>query len=933
MPNLVANSSFEQGPDLGGSAEGWAVPSIPDGGVNRAVAARARTGKVSHQITVPAEAKLAWYQTNQVVPGAVSGRTFTLSVYIQTDDARDGSGAYSSINCFDGTDKRIGVFDAPTKVSGTVKDWRRQTVTATIPKGTVRTIVILTLYGHGTAWFDDVQMEEGAKPTEYGPSAADQEAQRQLEQEHGAAEAVLRGMKVKPDQRGVVAIFRDTIAADGCASSPERFGKWLEEAGYAPVYLNAEQLANRFVLRGPARHMAGAPVTFDLLVLPYGGAFPASAARAVKTFLQQGGAFFSTGGYAFDTQLIRYDGRWFRPQDLPMPSTPTTPVLSFEDGKTGEWSLGSDAQGQKPALAIVPGSVALVASNQWHKALEFTVKPLHLWATASVSVGERLPNDWAVTRFWAKGDANTPKMVVEWTEKDASRWKTSVALTAEWKEYVLGLSDFTYWHDNPSVGRGGPGDHLRPGQTARFMVGVALDIVAQDQAHTFWIADLRVQADPLAALRTPPPCLNTRTAKIRDAMWPTPEQIPVFDPAHTLRWVHSAKAAPGQFIVPADMELKGAFEGYSAVGMLSNQGHGFGPNLSRLVPILEARDRFGRYRGPLGSVMHTYDGQYAGASWAFFGVTNKDIFGAWAPHGREIFLDTVANLMRRVYLHDTDTEFSSYRAGETMTLRTRVSNFGRRPAQAEARIELATPEGAVLFSRVCALSPQPGATEAVAVECPVPPTGPDLCLVRATLLLDGKPMDVEENAVSLWDEQADRPSGPVQRRDAYFTLSGRAIFPVGCQTYWGQNGSVTARSPLAFERDFAMMEDYGLHFSRAFIPFKTDSDRRQSDAMVQLAQKHRILLYHTPNLHNTALPDELAEEAEQAREIGARYRAVPWMMVDICNEPSLKVDDEKLVAAFNDFLKQRYGTTERLRQAWGPNAPEIGKAKPEKLIY
>jgi len=34
-------------------------------------------------------------------------------------------------------------------------------------------------------------------------------------------------------------------------------------------------------------------------------------------------------------------------------------------------------------------------------------------------------------------------MVIEWTEKDASRWKTSVALTADWKEYVLGLSDFT----------------------------------------------------------------------------------------------------------------------------------------------------------------------------------------------------------------------------------------------------------------------------------------------------------------------------------------------------------------------------------------------------------------------------------------------------------------------------------------------------------
>ncbi len=158
---------------------------------------------------------------------------------------------------------------------------------------------------------------------------------------------------------------------------------------------------------------------------------------------------------------------------------------------------------------------------------------------------------WAVTRFWAKGDADTPLMYMEWHETDGSRWKAAVPLTTQWKEYALNAADFAYWHDNPSVGRGGYGDHLRTENVSRLLIGVALDIVARDKPHTFWIDDLAVQGDPLSELRLQPPCMNTRAAPIRDAMWPSPQQIPVFDPSHPLEFVRAAKASGSQFVVPA----------------------------------------------------------------------------------------------------------------------------------------------------------------------------------------------------------------------------------------------------------------------------------------------------------------------------------------------------------------------------------------------
>lgn len=933
--NLVFDSSFENVIGAGTLAEGWNSEGTPAGGDNSVTDAKARTGRFSHRLVVPDAAPLNWYQVRQSVPGLRPGQTVTLSVYVATDSVRDGSGAYCSLNCFTPSGDRVGVFDAPTKTTGSTNGWQRQTVTATIPVRTTEVVIILTLYGHGTAWFDDVQLEEGAQATDYAISRVDTEAAERSAAQRQQAETLAKDLRVQAGKLGTVAILKDNLPPDGYASSPERLGQWLRDGGYGVCFVNAEQLGNPFILRGPASGEQGGPLpAFDLLVLPYGGAFPALAAKTLKSYLRQGGAFLSTGGYAFDTLLVQNGEKWFRPQDLPAPTGASTTILNFDradDAAQGKWNLGSDAGGAKPALRAVPGRTAA------EQALEFAVNPLGIWATASYNVQDRLPapeatggRQWTVTRFWARGDANTPKLAFEWDEADGSRWKANLPLTTQWKEYVLTPGDLTYWQDNPSVGRGGAGDRFRPEGARSVQVGVALDIVEKDRPHSFQIANLRVQADPLQDLREPPKCLNTRVAKIRDAMWPDPDQIPVFDPSNRLEFVTLARSALGQFVATG-VPWKGDFTGYSATAMLSNQGHGFGPNLSRLVPLLQATDRFGRNRGLLGSLVYHYDGFYRGSAAAFFGVNNHDLFSGDYPQARELLINTAEALTRRVFLHDTDTEFSSYRPGETVRFRTKISNYGRKDAKAQVGLSFDGQDGQPVTLPAREVVLKAGATEDVSFEWPVPTkyTG-SLCRFRAALSLDGQQVDREENAVVIWQGGA-APVARLAHNGPYFAFGDRPIFLLGSQTYWGQNGSVTARSPLAFARDFTLMQDYGLHFSRLFVPFKTDSDRRQSDAMVQLAQQHRVVFYHTPNLSNTIAPAELAEETAAAKTIGERYREVPWLAVDICNEPTVAVEDAKLAAPFNDYLRERYQTTEALRQAWGAPDVELGQVKLEPL--
>lgn len=943
--NLILNSGFEDAAGDGVIAEGWSVPETPAGGRNCVTDAVAHSGRFSHTLVVPEASPVTWYQVRQNVPGLRPGTTVTLSVYVRTEKVRDGAGAYCSLNCFAADGQRIGIFDAADKLQGTSDGWVRQFVTATVPPGSVESVVILTLHGHGAAWFDDVQLEEGAQPTAYRLSAADEEAARLAEAQRAEAERLAPSLGLRPGARGHVAILRDDLPPDGCASDPVRLGSWLQDAGYGVAYLNAAQLSNPFVLRGPLGQAASdlAP-PFDLLVLPYGGAFPASAARALKSYLRQGGAFLSTGGYAFDTQLVRYQDRWFRPEDLPRPDGPSVTVLDFDDpGAPGSnlaaWYTGSDSGAPKPVLRLVPGREGA------GRALEFSVSPMGMWATASVDLSGHLPapeatggQQWTVTRFWARGDADTPKLALEWDEADGSRWEAHVPLTTEWKEYVVTAAQLKYWPDNPSVGRGGVGDRFHPERAQRLLVGLDMEIAARARPHSFQIDDLRVQADPLAELREAAQCLNTRFATIRDAMWPRPDQIPVFDPSHPLRWVRAARPAPGQFVV-TDGVWDGPLDGWAAVAMLSNQGHGFGPNLWRLVPLLEATDRFGRNRGAAGAILYGYDGYYRGAAAAFFGVTNRDLFGPDCRGAQALLCNTVDALLRRVYLHETDTEFSSYRPGETVRFRTRVANHGREDrhvqvcleAFAESPGEDGPAEPAFAATRDLAL--MSGATQELCFEWrPPQDSAASLYRFHATALVDGRPVDREENAVVIWRDNPPSALPPLTRQGPYFALGDRTAFLMGCQSYWGQNGSVTARSPLALKRDFAMMQDYGLNFSRLFVPFRTEADRRQSDAMVQLAQQHHIVFYHTPNLSNTVAPGALAEQRAISRAIGERYARTPWLVVDVCNEPSVPTSADWLVAPFNDYLREQYGTTEALQAAWGADdTVALGTVKPQAL--
>ena len=883
-PNLLENGGFDFYGGREAKADGWQashtshMTCVADAAVCRSPAAALR-------ISVPDDAPVDWYAASRAVLPLKSRATYTLSAWIRAERVRDGAGAYVSLNFFDSQCKRLAYSDSSAKATGT-GDWRLITSTGTVPDGASTMKALLTLHGRGTAWFDDVQVECAPAATAFQPAAADAVRRAAEAAEARDAAAWFAALQPRPAGRARIAVLAMDAppSPTACPSDPATLAAAFAAAGHAAFAVAPEQIANPRFLD---------PAEIDLLVLPCGDAFPAAAHRALVRYLQQGGAFLSTGGYAFDRPLVRAGGAWLDPESLPIPDAPLT-LASPQDAAA--WRPSTNRR-EGPALRAVAGPGGL-------SGVELSTPGLTGWDTAGLSgFAGRLPAGWSVTRFWAKGDAQTTRMWIEWAEADGSRWHKAVDLTTEWREVRLTPAQFAYWQDNPSVGRGGTADCFRPSAAAHISFGVAADIAERNQPHTVALAGLGVQADPLADVRIPPPRINTRWARIRDALWPEAQQIGAFDSAFPLREVSATAPDAAQAVVDA-FTLKAPLAGYSATAMLGLNGHGFGPNRSRWVPLLACSDADGRPRGHAGAVIHHFSDCYAGSSWACFGVTNRDLFAAGSPALKQVLLPAADALLRRLYVHESEAAYACYRAGETATLRTRVSDFGRGPHTAEVRF-VVTPDGS---SRPCATLARPaavkrGETLAVEAQWPLPAKPADFYRVAVELWENGRRLDVEEAAFAVWSPGV-VARGPAFAKDgSRFLLDGRPQFLTGCQTYWGQNGSVTARSPLAFDRDYRATRDCGLRWIRCFVPFKTEEDKRISDAMVQLAQKYGFVFYHTPNLSNTADPETLAQQQRTAREIAERYRDVPGFAVDICNEPSFHSDDAALVKSFGQPAK------------------------------
>jgi len=175
----------------------------------------------------------------------------------------------------------------------------------------------------------------------------------------------------------------------------------------------------------------------------------------------------------------------------------------------------------------------------------------------------------------------------------------------------------------------------------------------------------------------------------------------------------------------------------------------------------------------------------------------------------------------------------------------------------------------------------------------------------------------------------------------FVTAEGKPFVPFGVNYYRPRTGwapQLWKKFDIeATRRDFVRMKELGVNCVRVFIsygsfyqePGKLDPEGlAKFDAFLKLAEEQGIYVHPTGPDHWEGLPewargDRFAEEGLLAateafwRLFAARYsgRAVLFAY-DLRNEPEIGWDGPMMMKKWNDWLSGKYGTGEKLAQAW-----------------
>jgi hypothetical protein len=447
----------------------------------------------------------------------------------------------------------------------------------------------------------------------------------------------------------------------------------------------------------------------------------------------------------------------------------------------------------------------------------------------------------------------------------------------------------------------------------------------QNATGTVWAGGFKLEH------RSPQIRINTAEGFPQDELRITQKQIGIFDADFRLKRVSSLHPAMEQSILPAGSKaaLEGDFEGYAATSVT-------GMHQARWIPVLEAHDSLGRKRGAAGALVHHMRGNYARSSWACFGVENRDLFAGETGLGTES-LRAIANaLVAKCFLHACETNYSCYRDGERVQMRVLVSNFGLQSRELEVRWNAAAVDSAEdSFSKVQKVKLSVGATASVETSWQPASFTANRYRITARLFENGVELDQFTTGFLVWKPETLKKGLPFVFKENYFQVNECSLFLQGTDDYL-HTFVDEEENPLTWYEDAQGCRDSCIDVYENLMGLRGPQHRpteawwRWIDAMLLGVQDVGGAFF--PGMlifSNTAVSNkDLADQQAYVRAFAERYREANGIMYYLngdleLHDPNLP-DLQKL---YNEYLQEKYGSDEKLRDAWKLSPPEapIGK--------
>ncbi|MBU0606628.1 MAG: beta-galactosidase, partial [Armatimonadetes bacterium] len=688
----------------------------------------------------------------------------------------------------------------------------------------------------------------------------------------------------------------------GMASSPERLGKLLAQAGMKVEHLSAAELADRRRLR---------PQRYTLVVLPYGASFPAVARRAFVDYLHLGGSFISTGGYAFNRLLRQQDGKWVEEADV---------IAAQRVEALKRTALPDGSFEQTTSEAPVGGTVP---NGQWRRdGTSCTVvaeQPQEGKACAKVVVAADQPHEqrWYLDLPPPKGGACR---VSGWLRtRDVTGGGFAYLAVYQYqgekliahKDYgvVRGTTPWTQYSYEFTPTPGITHLHLKMG--------------LYRANGTAWFDNIRLSALGNTAF-TP---MNTSSGRPDDGLTVASSQIGAFDASFPLRrvaWLQAGEEqqqfAKGSYDGPdwTRISLDAPISGWAAAG---TQGY----DNARWVELLDGRDRFGRKRGAAGAMMLHHNGYFSGSMWAFFGAENRDLFDGKTPWLDAGLVNVAKFMSRGLYLRNLTTDLALYKPGEPVKYQVAVQNCGAAPQTCDVNFLIyrdggRTPDGAAAWK----VTVPPGESEVVEGTWAPKKFASDLYQVRVRLLQDRQPLDEMSTGFMVQSPPVIARGPELRYKDNYLTLGGQPLFVFGSDTYSNAYKSA-CENPWTWHLDHVAARDFGfnLYENLQFVnPGWTysEADWRQFEAMAQSCQREGLIFMPCQLCgHDVAIGDPaLEQQAAECAGYGERMKPYPGLLYYLNGDFQFtRKEREALTPLWNQWLREKYASAEALKASWG----------------
>ena len=804
----------------------------------------------------------------QTVYGVRPGDALAARGWLRTRDVVPGpSGGFAYLALYQyGPDGALLHHEDFAQVAGTT-GWTRFDRVTTVRPGVEYVVYRAGIHNAtGEALFDDASLVTGDRPDDW----------RDLSSTPG------------PARYRALVLHEPALPIEGCATPPEAFERACRDLGIPVRRVSAREIEDPATLD---------PDRVSLLIVPTGASFPVEARRALLRFVTGGGDLLCTGGYAFDRLWTRRGGsrwrdyrEWLREESeaARKPERSLAPDGGLEEGGRG-WTADS------PAACVIAEGTAHSGRRSARVRVEQPTGGARWAADLPVRPGQTV-----LVGAHAR---------VEGLEGAGFAFLAVYQYGADGK--LLTFVDFAQMRrDQP---------WMRHEARVRIVPGAAR-VVFQGGLYqakgTVWIDDVTCAPAPAEER------INAHYGEPGDALGLSPLQLTLFSPDQPLQGVRVA-AARGAGLPPG-WASPGVVRGFEATAQLRQA--------ARWTPLVEARDRFGRASGVAGALVRHHSGTFDGSTWAIFGVTNRDLFAGSAGHA--LLRRTLSLLASGVRADHLAADYAIYRVGETVRLTLQVANGSDTPRRVAAVLSVAEPDSSrpALHIARADRTLAPGERARFPFAWRVPAGAPDM-LAASVELRDGSMLvDRVETGFCVTSERVRRGGPLLTYRDNAFTVRWRGrerrVTLFGTDTYGNMFWSRSC-SPLTWYRDLRMMADHGLHlfenlqYSRPGYQFG-EKEWREFDALVQLAQ--RFGLPYMAGLligADVAVDDAtLAAQAAMCREFARRYRDVPGILYYLNGDFRLDLKDTPdLRRLWNDLLRERYGSDEGLRAAWGPEAP------------